>query len=224
MLFVRQALMDNPDLAETFGAMLEAKRQGKPLADVVAAGKAAADEKKDPPLPDFIDPDNPTEVGLWRELQEVKSQATGASEQVTQSIEAQSRQRIAEQINTALGHFRTAHPDLTDAEIAQIRLYTKENVNVPGVMANYPEDAVAGILKCFEMGSMTDPAVRDKVLGNADSGGSNDSSAADGKRQKALSALSGTSGSGARSTPAARKPKTWNDVVQELAKGIENGG
>lgn len=221
LLFVRQALMDNPDLAESFGAMLEAKRQGKPLGDVVAAGKEA--EPKEEPLPDFIDADNPTEVGLWRELQEVRAAATGASQQVTQSVENQSRERMQQQINSAVSAFAGAHPDLSPDEIAQVRLYTKENVNVPGVMANYPDDPIAGILKCFEIGSMTDPAVRDKVLGNADAG-KQQRAAEDGKRTRALSALSGTSGSGSRRAPAAPKPKTWNDVVTELAKGIESGG
>ena len=52
---------------------------------------------------------------------------------------------------------RPRHPDLDDNDIESIRNHTSAQVNVAGIMANFPGDPVDGLTRALEIGSMTDP-------------------------------------------------------------------
>jgi hypothetical protein len=94
-------------------------------------------------------------------------------------------------------------------------------VNIASVMSNFPGDPVEGIVRSMEIGSMTDPATRDKVLGVDIKAVA---AKAETTRKKNLSALSGSTGSGPRTKPQTKKPGNWQEMTKQLTKELEELG
>lgn len=205
LLRVRSLLTDNPDIAEGFDKLVKNKFSPEP----------------DKTLPEWIDPEDETSVKQWEQIQEIRA------EQQAQAARAETTEREAGQrtvqndIAAAVDRFKVAHPNLTDEDITHIRVHTGANVNMANVMSNFPGDPVEGIVRSMEIGSMTDPATRDKVLG-VDPKAEQDK--VDATRKKNLTGLSGSSGSGRRTTGKTKKPANWNEVSQRLAKELEDLG
>jgi hypothetical protein len=120
-------------------------------------------------------------------------------------------------VASAVDRFKVDHPDLTDEEIQSIRNYSSANVNIQGVMSNFPLDPVTGLVKALEIGSMSDPAVRDKVLGIK----RDDRAEQDKTRAGNLSKLTGSSGSSTRRAPKPVKASNWNEAASMIAKELE---
>ena len=218
LLHLRKLLIDHPDLAVRINELAEAKLTGRQLPPEPApAAQAPVDEPPAAPaLPDFIDPDDPVAVGLWREVVDLRKGQERTTETVTTAVERAGQAKVQADIANALDRFKAAHPDLDDDDIRAIRDHTSASVNIEGVMGNFPGDPVEGLVRALEIGSMTDPVTRDKVLGVRDVRGAKDA-----KRQRSLSALSGGGGAASRRPAPAAKPVGWNDVSARLAEAIE---
>ena len=221
LLHLRKLLIDHPDLAAEVNALAESRLRGTPPppAPAPVADEAPVDQPES--LPEFIDPDDEQAVALWREVSEARRTAERAAEVATGTVEQVQAEahhsRVQSDIQSAVERFRTMHPDLSEEDIQSVRNHTAATVNIPGVMGNFPGDPVEGLVRAMEIGSYTDETVRDKVLGTA----KKDTTSEDAKRQRSLSALSGSSGSGSRRPAPEKKPAGWADVAKELAKGIE---
>ena len=176
-----------------------------------------AGEVEPPKLPEFIDPDDDTSVRLWHEIQEARSEVRQTKGEMAQATVEASQAKVNADVAAALDRFKVDHPDLTDAEINNIRNYTSANVNINGVMSNYPLDPVTGLVKSLEIGSMSDPSVRDKVLGIK----RGDVGEQDRERQSNLSKLAGSSGAAARRPTAPKKAKSYNEAASMIAKELE---
>ncbi len=109
---------------------------------------------------------------------------------------------------------RTLPPEIDPEDETSVRLWNE----IQAVMANFPNDPAEGVARALEIGSMTDPLTRDKVLG-VDA--KTVEAQATAKRQKKLTALSGSTGSGPRTKPQTKKPESWNEVAGRLAKELE---
>ena len=221
LLHLRKLLIDHPDLAAEVNALAESRLRGTPPppAPAPVADEAPVDQPES--LPEFIDPDDEQAVALWREVSEARRTAERAAEVATGTVEQVQadahHSRVQSDIQAAVERFRSMHPDLSEEDIQSVRNHTAATVNIPGVMGNFPGDPVEGLVRAMEIGSYTDETVRDKVLGTA----KKDTTSEDAKRQRSLSALSGSSGSGSRRPAPEKKPAGWADVAKELAKGIE---
>jgi hypothetical protein len=158
---------------------------------------------------------------LWKQLEIISQRINPVEEKVQQTAEQANQARIASEISQAVDRFKTAHPDLDDQDIANIRNHTSANVNIPGVMNNFPGDPVEGLTRALEIGSLTDPATRDKVLGTRKT--VEDQEAKDKKRMRDQAALSGGTGGASRRPAPKKAPATWNEVAKRLAEAIENG-
>ena len=222
LLHLRRLLIDHPDLAAEVNALAESRLRGTP-APAPAPAPTVDEAPVDQPeaLPEFIDPDDEQSVALWREVTAARQTAERAAEVATGTVEQVQAEahhsRVQSDIQSAVERFRTMHPDLSEEDIQSVRNHTAATVNIPGVMGNFPGDPVEGLVRAMEIGSYTDETVRDKVLGTA----KKDTTSEDAKRQRSLSALSGSSGSGSRRPAPEKKPAGWADVAKELAKGIE---
>ena len=218
LLHLRKLLVEHPELAAEVNAKAEAVLSGRSLPQIEA--EPAEPPVDAPPvenaLPDFIDPDEPGQIALWREIEALRANQEQTNVRAQQATVEANQARVHADIANAVDRFKTAHPDLDDSDIAAIRDHTSATVNIASVMGNFPGDPVEGLVRALEIGSMTDPATRDKVLGVRD-----DRPKKDADRQKALSALSGGSGAGQRRAPKAPKPAGWNDVAKQLAKELE---
>jgi hypothetical protein len=216
LLRVRQLLMEHPDLASSFNEMVTNKLSGKAQPGEVEEPGELVEEK----LPDFIDPDDIQAVAFWTELNKLRSDQE-KDRRVQQEVMSQADQaRVTNDINTAVEKFRTSHPDLTEEDIQTVRNYTSANVNIPGVMSNFPGDPVEGLVRSLELGSLTDPATRDKVLGVR----KEDTKAKDRVRQNDLTKLSGGTGTSTRRPQREKPASTWNEVATRLAKELESMG
>jgi hypothetical protein len=224
LLHLRKILIDHPDVSTALNELLTEKLQPRPPTPPPPAVTAEAPVDEPELLPDWIDPDDDTAVKLWNRLQEVESQAKRADETATTTTERITQEshqaRVASEIQTAVDRFSADHPALSADDVQRIRNETGAQVNIPGIMANFPGDPIQGLTKALEIGasiaSVSDPALADKVLGKTPA----DPAAEDKKRQRTLDALTGSSGSGPRSTPAAKKPTGWTDVAKQLADEI----
>jgi hypothetical protein len=146
---------------------------------------------------------------LWEEIQSTRAgvaQTHGALEEATQ---AASQAKVDADVASAVDRFKVDHPDLTDEEIQSIRNYSSANVNIQGVMSNFPLDPVTGLVKALEIGSMSDPAERD------------DRAEQDKTRAGNLSKLTGSSGSATRRAPKPVKASNWNEAASMIAKELE---
>lgn len=208
LLRLRQLLIENPDLATRVDQIL--RGQPDPVAEA---------PKEPPPLPEFIDPDDPTSKNLWDQIQILTEKIETQEQRNQKAIEEATQTRIQNDINQAVGRFKAAHPDLTEQDIQNIRNHTSATVNVPGVMANFPGDPVEGLTRALEIGSLTEPTTRDKVLGVQQ----NRQEAEDKERGKKLSALSGGTGGTSRQPARPQPPRNWNEVAKRLAEAIEQG-
>ena len=205
LLELRNLLTNNPDIAGTLKEAVQAKFQPEP----------------DKTLPPEIDPEDTTSVKLWERIQEIKAERDADNARYESRDKEVSQARVNTEIAAAVDQFKVAHPNLSDEDINNIRTYTSANVNIGNVMANFPNDPVQGIVRSMEIGSMTDPLTRDKVLGV-------DAKAleaqAEKSRKQKLSALSGSTGSGPRTKPQTKKPGNWQEMTKQLTKELEELG
>jgi hypothetical protein len=222
LLHLRQLLISDPELAAQVNGYLETK-QGRAQPPTAAVPPVDDQAPVDTPtdLPDWIDPDDETNVRLYRELEAARAEAAKATATATGTVEqvqadARHRQQQADVLQ-AVERFKVMHPDFTEDDINHVRLHTSSTVNVPGVMANFPGDPVEGLVRAMEIGSMTAEGVRDKVLGTPKP----DPAAEDTKRKRTLSALSGGGGGATRRRePKQARPASWADVSKKLAEEI----
>ena len=205
LLKVRALLTDNPDIAEKFDQAVKAKFSPEP----------------DRTLPPEIDPDNTESVLLWNRIQEVKAERDADNARAESEARSTGQRQVQNDIHAAVDRFKVAHPNLSDEDIGHIRSHTSANVNIASVMSNFPGDPVEGIVRSMEIGSMTDPATRDKVLGVDIKAVA---AKAETTRKKNLSALSGSTGSGPRTKPQTKKPGNWQEMTKQLTKELEELG
>src|ERR1035437_1841719 len=205
LLKVRALLTDNPDIAEKFDQAVKAKFSPEP----------------DLTLPPEIDPENTESVLLWNRIQEVKAERDADHARQESDARQTGQRQVQNDIHAAVDRFKVAHPNLSDEDIGHIRSHTSANVNIASVMSNFPGDPVEGIVRSMEIGSMTDPATRDKVLGVDIKAVAEK---AETTRKKNLSALSGSTGSGPRTKPQTKKPGNWQEMTKQLTKELEELG
>lgn len=214
LLGLRTALIEHPELADEIGKRLDDIRAGRPI---------TREAPPEPEMPDFLDPDDEAAVAFWKRQQELEARVGSIETSTEKAVVDHARAEASANVNRAAEKFAAAHPDLTPEDIANIRNHTSANVNVPGVMANF-QDPIEGLVRALEIGSMSDPLSRDKVLGITKS-----RDAADAKRKSNLDALAGSSGSAPR-RPGRRKKITgseqekWNTVSKQLAAELEKIG
>ena len=211
LLHIRQLILEHPELGGHFQEMVTNVMAGRKPTEGVKPAEPAA-------LPDFIDPDDPAAVATWREVEKLRADYDGLKREKEQDTARASAHRVASDIAAGVQKFRDAHPELSDTDINSVRDWTQVNVNVAGVIGT--GDPVEGIAKALEIGSMTDPAVRDKVAGTATSA-TGTQNGKDQRRKRNLGALSGSSGSSRRTPAAPKQPSNWNEAAAALAEEFE---
>lgn len=211
---LRNLFIQRPDLANQVNSLVDQELSGTPEAPPQNEPAIAPA----PALPDFIDPDDPVAMGLWERVQDLSSRLEESSKSWQQSREEAQRAKVQADVDAAVVQFKASHPDLSDDEVEMVRTYTSANINVPGIMANYPGDPVRGIVSALEVGSHADPAVRDKVLGIQRASLEKE----DKTRGRKLSSLGGGTPGTARQAGRPKKPSTWNEVSQRIAQELSD--
>ena len=167
-----------------------------------------------PALPDYIDPDDPVQIGLWNELQSVKEQVAATTTTVKQSAAESARVQAEATLERALSAYRTKYPSVTDADLAVIRPQAALIVNTM-IQQHGPVD---GMVRALYVASLENDQVRNKVLDITPTTTSTDSTT----RKRKLSALSGTSGSAPKTSPSRPQYTSDRDVVNALAKELSD--
>ena len=167
-----------------------------------------------PTIPDYIDVDDPVQMGLWNELQSVKEQVAATTTTVKQSAEESARVQAEATLERALSAYRTKYPSVTDTDLALIRPQAALIVN-PMIQQHGPVD---GMVRALYVASLENDTTRNKVLGI-------DTTSPEVKsetRKRKLSALSGTSGSAPKTSPSRPQYTSDRDVVNALAKELSD--
>ena len=152
------------------------------------------------------------QMGLWKELQEVKGQVGEVTAQSHEANLRLARQVAQQQLDTALSQFKAQYPNITDEEITSIRPIAGQLL--PAIQQNTP-DPVAAMKRALFVAAVENPTVGAKIVSPNTS---QQQTSAD--RKKKLSSLGGSSGSAGRS-PRRSAPSTDKDAVSELASAIE---
>jgi hypothetical protein len=102
LLQLNQRMRDDPDVATR------------------VSGAIAPPPETEPKLPEWIDPEDRTAVGLWHETQAAKTRAEQAERRLTAKSEEERRAHVVDSFRSAVSQFRTKHPNLNDEQVAQI--------------------------------------------------------------------------------------------------------
>lgn len=168
-------------------------------------------------LPEWIDPDDAAAVAQHRETQELRSELARIREadqrreaQVQAQLEQSRRGQVVDAWRDAVATFRTAHPDLDEADIKTLA----DRAAGLGMLAN-PE-AVGGSLRggfeiALDAALWATPQYRERAMSGATLPTKQEQSQS---RKKKASALSSTSGSSPRTQSTEATPTTRSEVMQ----------
>jgi hypothetical protein len=167
-----------------------------------------------PAIPDFIDQDDPVQMGLYKMLAETRAEVASTRQQTQASIEEASRIRVNQEVDAGIAEFKRQYPQITDDEIAVIRPMAAPTVN--GFIKT-TGGAVPGIVKSLWVAALDIPTTRDKVTGQP----VKDGQAASRSRKQAQSSLApGSNGSAPRGSSPRSSPTSDKDARQQFGEAL----
>ena len=166
-----------------------------------------------PPLPEWVDAEDPFQVGMFRQQQSLAAEMAKSKDALVESNKAIAQQHATANFNIALSNFRTQYPDLTEGDLALIRPHASTMVNA--LISADPDNVPGAMQKAMYIASLEIESTRSKVLPKATA----DSATRSQHRKQKLSALGGSGGSSPR-TPT--RPALTNDrqAVDAFAKEL----
>lgn len=193
---LQEYLRTHPSKAEEVGRVLR--------------GQEPAEEDRPITPPEGLDLEDPSSKILWDSFVALSDRLKATEKRSAAIAEAQTVTRAQSDFATGLHNFRTAHPELTEDDITTLRGYplTIELVEYFGSRMK-GEDAV---FKALDLATLEHPTFRARQRGEATAA---EKRATENKeRKQKLSALSGSSGSVARTEP---KPDLSTDQSMKKA-------
>lgn len=197
MLELNRWLSNNPSKAEEFAKLVKGE-EAKP-----------ADPVPEEP-PEWLDRDDPQAMGFWQSFQ-VVSNRLAETEKATAKIQTDNTQaRAVADATAGLATFRANHPELTEDDITVLRSYPLA-VDLTGMFAQRMPGPDA-VVKALDLAYLEHPTFRARAQGEPTA---KEKKATENRERKAkLGALSGSSGSAARSEP---KPDLTSDQAARAA-------
>lgn len=169
-----------------------------------------------PKLPDWLDPEDTQSVQMWQHLQSVEQKANAITARAAHDHERENRARVVDGFRSGVAAFKAKYPHLNEDQIAQIARATGQANIVDGL-----EKTEGSIAAAFEKGmDMTmwgDPKLRSLAQPE---GGTTVPGKPDRKAKQA--ALSGSGGSTPQTKPATTKPKTREELMQQMLSDVRN--
>jgi hypothetical protein len=187
-----------------------------PVPPVVTMPAPAVEATPPAPLdepPDFIDKDDPTQMGVWNLFQQSETRRRELEQRISlvqSTVEQQQARRV---MDAALTDFRQAHPTITDDEIDLLGKLAAPTVDA--FIKTYG-DPVIGVQKAMYHSAIEYQPTRDRVLGINQPPPSQTSAQRKGK----LSSLAGSSGSGSREPAAPRRPSSDREAKDMFATAL----
>lgn len=198
VLAFERYLTEHPDVA---ARVVEAARTSPSS----AASPTESAPTTPPPLPDFIDADDPTTKWFVDQLAAVQTDL--------QRSQAEEAQRRIQASNYAAEQALLSVKDklsLSTVEIDRLRDYTAGLQIVPGIMSRHPDNMVAGFTEALEIAAYSLPEYRDKIIAQQVEA-QNKVVKADRTRRNKLDKLSNKSGGGGL-------PQTNTKPVKEMTE------
>jgi hypothetical protein len=199
----------------SIGTPTPAEQQGS---GVEPPPPAVPPEPTPAPIPTFIDQDDPTQMGVWTELQKMQGDYNKEITQLRQNYDNLSRQqRVKELIdngNIALSQFRAEHPTLTDDEVNAIIPMAQPIADA--MVARYGNDII-GLKRAFYVAALEFDGTRSKVIGEP---GQKTPAQQSAERKRKLGSLSSGSGSSPRSEQPRPQLGTDKQAKEEFAKAL----
>lgn len=193
-----------------------------------SAPAAPAEPVVDPnALPEWIDPDDPAAVNLFRQNQDTQRQVAEWRQEAEvrrQAEEAQAAQNRQQQVISAfrssMTRFHTAHPTLSTEDLTKIS-DTAANLGLFDSLERPAGSLEAGIDQALEMTLWGNPQYRDLVV----AGGTvpTNSETESEKRKHKSSALSGSTGSTSRAKPQSTAPASRDELIKQMTDSFRDG-
>lgn len=169
-------------------------------------------------LPDWIDPEDTATVKMYEHTEAIRAENSRLNAQVTQSAERDQRARVVDSFKSAVTAFKTEHPGLTDAQVAQIADATGR-ANIIEGLERSEGSLTAAFSKGMEMTMWGTPSLRSLALSDNDAKVTDNKSA---DRKKKASALSSSGGSAPRNSPTRTAPKTRDELMEAMLADVRN--
>jgi hypothetical protein len=158
----------------------------------IAAEQAVVPEPPKPAEPpEWVDRDDPAQMGMWKELQRVEAQNAALLENQKAFAQEQTRSKAMVQVDTALSTFRQLHPELSESDVHTIRVHAAALEIIPALeRTRSGSDAV---LKALDIAYWDLPEFRAQAT--AQPSPAAEKKAARAEKKEKLNALGGSSGS-----------------------------
>jgi hypothetical protein len=174
------------------------------------------DQTPPPPAepPEWIDTDDPVQMGMWSELQATRAEALAAKATAAQFVAQQQQTKVQQEVAAGVAMFKQQHPQLNDQEVQTLLTLAAPTVSAFVSTAANP---VEGIAKAIRMAGMDFEPTRARVLGLEQKSGQQKSA----ERKSKLDSLNPKgSGSAPRTATPRSSPRTDRAATEEFAKEL----
>jgi hypothetical protein len=206
-----QYLRQNPDAAER---VQQAVTVREPAVPTPAAAAPPANEVTPP---DFLDMDDPAHKFMWESHLAQQQQLQQFTQQNIQREQEALNQKAMAEMDTALSRFRSAHPNLNDDQIIQIRKHGAE-MNIASAVMATTVNPVDGFVRILDLAALDTPDIRSTYL-DTEVKKTPTTRQRSTERKGKLNALGGSSGSVPRTTTTPR-PVTDREAIDQFAQGL----
>jgi hypothetical protein len=166
-------------------------------------------------LPSWIDPDDPTAVRLYEEVQSAKAETAKLQAQNNQRSEQDRRAQVVDSFRSAVSSFKGRYPDLTEEQVAKVADATGR-ANIIEGLERSEGSLTAAFDRGMEMTLWSDPGLRSLVALAPDAKVS-----AKSDRKGKQSALSPSGGSVPR-TRETKVAKTRDELLDNMLNAVRN--
>lgn len=216
-----QYMRNNPDVAQRVNDAIitptsQAAGTGTPPVPETPAETSAEFEAPEPP--DFLDLDDPVQRFQWESHIETRRAIFDRDErdkrafaQMAAERQQQAERQAATDMQTALGNFKEAHPNLNDDDIAKIRQAAAPYL--PAMIQTLPP--VEALSRSMEVAAVMDNDLRDKIT---DPTAKTPTAREQSRHRKGkLGQISGSGRSAPRTEPSRPAYTSDKDMLNELA-------
>ena len=161
---------------------------------LVEREKSVAKPPEAPKPPEWLDTEDPAAVAMWTELQSLKAGQAQVAQNQQQIAQQNAVARATQDAEAGIGTFRTLHPELSEDDIAKLRLHAVSLDIIDGLAKS--RSGPDAVLKALDIAYWDHPEFRARAV--AEPTPAEEKKAKATQRKANLNALGGSSGSAPR--------------------------
>jgi hypothetical protein len=164
--------------------------------------------------PEWLDTEDPVQMGMWSEVQASRAEAAAARASVEQFNQQQQQSKVQQEILSGVALFKEQHPNVTEEEVNLLTSLAAPTV--AAFVATSPSP-IEGIAKAIRMAAIDFEPTRNRVLGLEQKTRQQKSTE---RKSKQGSLNPSGSGSAPRTSVPRSAPRTDRAATEEFAKEL----